>query len=140
MWQQRGLIQVWVPDVDVMSADEWREIVATRQAAMEALRRPPRPDLTLAEQIDIIRGVTYRLGVDIGDLTERNRTPEVANARHIISWLLRQEGVTFSQIGRLLHRDHATAMYGAKRVDGSAELMSVALAIQAELGDEESAA
>lgn len=139
-WVRRGLTHVWMPDAEVMSADEWRALKANQAEARAALRtlKPP-TELTADEKDHIVRVAADRLGVTVDELRGRIRTPKIAHARHIISWLLRSEGVMFSQIGVLLDRDHSSIIYGVGRVEQVPELMEQSLSIRAELAAKDAA-
>lgn len=49
-------------------------------------------------------------------LTGPGRTPGLVLARHSLFWLLRQQNRSYPAIGRLVHRDHSTVMYGVGRI------------------------
>lgn len=55
---------------------------------------------------------------------------QVAEARHVTMWLLRQHGMTYPAIGAQLGRDHSTVMYGVAKVDESERLRGIAVGIQ----------
>ncbi|MEZ4640817.1 MAG: helix-turn-helix domain-containing protein [Caldilineaceae bacterium] len=89
-----------------------------RQAAEEILdnlmpqRRPREASSVVALVADY-----FRLTVD--DLTGRTRTKEVAYARQVAMYLLREEnGLSLPAIGGLLGgRDHSTVRYGVEKVE-----------------------
>ena len=66
----------------------------------------------------IIAAVTKRTGVAPGDLRGRSRTRDVAYARHLAMFLLREDGRrSVADIGRLLgNRDHSTVLGGISRI------------------------
>jgi chromosomal replication initiation ATPase DnaA len=47
-----------------------------------------------------------------------SRRQEIARARHVVAWLLRQDGFSFPEIGRHIGRDHTSVMNSCRRVDG----------------------
>ena len=55
---------------------------------------------------------------------------QIAEARHVTMWLLRQHGMTYPAIGAQLGRDHSTVMYGVAKVDESERLRGIAVGIQ----------
>lgn len=57
--------------------------------------------------------------VNIADLKEKDRTWEIALARHIVMWLfLNRARISKTRIGELLgNRRHATVIHGARRID-----------------------
>ncbi len=64
----------------------------------------------------IVDQVAGYYGFTRAQLLSRRRTAPVALARQVAMHLLRQEGLTSSHIGQLLHRDHSTVLYGDARV------------------------
>jgi chromosomal replication initiation ATPase DnaA len=60
--------------------------------------------------------------VPVTDIVSRIRTQAAMDARHITAWLLRDQGLSFPQVGKVLGRDHTTAMSSCRRVAASAEL------------------
>jgi chromosomal replication initiation ATPase DnaA len=69
-----------------------------------------------------IRGLLYladsicaRRGVTRDELCSYNRTAAVAAARHELWWMIRnhpERRYSFSEIGRIVHRDHASVRHG----------------------------
>ena len=57
-----------------------------------------------------------RLGVEWAEVIGRDRHREKVEARQIICKYLRDCGWTYISIGRLLDRDHATAMYSERNM------------------------
>jgi chromosomal replication initiator protein len=66
----------------------------------------------------VIKIVAEHFGLRIEDLTGRKRTKEIANARQIAMYLLREENdLSLPAIGdQLGGRDHSTVRYGVERV------------------------
>jgi chromosomal replication initiator protein len=66
----------------------------------------------------VVRIVAEHFGLRIEDLTGRKRTKEIANARQIAMYLLREENdLSLPAIGdQLGGRDHSTVRYGVERV------------------------
>ena len=65
--------------------------------------------LPLADSICARRGVTR------DELCGYNRTAAVAAARHELWWMIRnhpERRYSFSEIGRIVHRDHASVRHG----------------------------
>jgi len=58
-----------------------------------------------------------RLGVEWEEVIGRDRHREKVEARQIICKYLRDCGWTYISIGRLLDRDHATAMYSERNMN-----------------------
>jgi chromosomal replication initiator protein len=66
----------------------------------------------------LVRIVAQHFGLQVEDLTGRKRTQEVANARQIVMYLLREEhALSLPAIGEQLgKRDHSTVRYGVEKV------------------------
>lgn len=64
----------------------------------------------------IVDQVAGYYGFTRAQLLSRRRTAPLALARQVAMHLLRQEGLTASHIGHLLHRDHSTVLHGDARV------------------------
>jgi chromosomal replication initiation ATPase DnaA len=69
---------------------------------------------------DIIRHTAEGHGLNVGDLTGRNRSRKLVRARQEAMWRARQvkrpdgrNRYSFPQIGRALNRDHSTIVHGA---------------------------
>ena len=59
---------------------------------------------------ETVAAVAEAHGLTVDDLTGRDQTDEVTAARHEAMRLLRDDGLSYTQIGLLLHRDHSTVM------------------------------
>ena len=53
-------------------------------------------------------------GVSVEVALSSSRELYVVLARHMLFYMLRNAGYTWSMCGRVVNRDHATAMYGAR--------------------------
>lgn len=49
-----------------------------------------------------------------------DRTADVAAARRLVAWLLRQHGMSFPAIGKILGRDHSTAIRAVQHLEHEA--------------------
>jgi chromosomal replication initiation ATPase DnaA len=57
-------------------------------------------------------------GVSLAEMRRQSRRKPVVEARQALMWLLyRRAGLTYSQIGRALKRDHTTVMHGVAAED-----------------------
>jgi len=65
------------------------------------------------------------------EVLSRTRTADICNARHILYWLLRSEGLSYPKIGALLERDHTTILHGVERVDADPAMRSRAWGLRA---------
>ena len=54
-------------------------------------------------------------GIEVSDLTARCRREELVIPRHIYVKLLRDSGYGYSEIARLMNRDHGTAINSVRR-------------------------
>ncbi len=73
----------------------------------------PRPT-----SVEILDRVGAHFGVSWEELIGRRRSAYMVNARHVAAWCLRQQGLSYPEIGRVLGgRDHTTAMYSVKVID-----------------------
>jgi chromosomal replication initiator protein len=76
---------------------------------------------TIANRADpqaILQSVSNYYGVPIPAITGKSRSKQIAEARHIAMYLLREDGeLALKQIGLLLgHRDHSTVIHGVQKV------------------------
>jgi chromosomal replication initiator protein len=71
-----------------------------------------------AEPQAILQAVSNYYGVPIPAITGKSRAKQIAEARHIAMYLLREDGeLALKQIGLLLgHRDHSTVIHGVQKV------------------------
>ena len=70
------------------------------------------------EASSVVQIVARHFGLTENDLLGRSRTKEIANARHLAMYLLREEnGLSLIHIGDLLGgRDHSTVRHGVEKV------------------------
>ena len=57
------------------------------------------------------------LEVSTNEVISGNRRQEVCDARKIICYILRNQGLTLEEIGKILKRDHSTVGYNIKEYD-----------------------
>lgn len=72
--------------------------------------------------------------IELSALLGRSRYREVLNARAVTYYAAYLLGDTYSQIGRVLNRDHSSVMSGCARVSTDPQLREVAYAIARDLG------
>lgn len=85
----------------------WRFLSAddlARCAQISPRRSTPMPE--------IVREVSAATGISTAEIYGRSRIGKIAQARQIVMYLCREKGMTLTQIGNLLHRDHTTVMAG----------------------------
>lgn len=75
----------------------------TYDGGCEARDKPDRVDA--GEYSSVMSGI---IGCDI---LSNNRRDELVCARALVAYQMRMDGMSFTEIGRMLRRDHATAMY-----------------------------
>ena len=70
-----------------------------------------------ADDGEIMVFVCRHFGVTLDQLRSKDRHAHIADARHVAMWLLRERGLSFPAIARILHRDHTTVMSGVRKID-----------------------
>ena len=66
---------------------------------------------------EALRDIVCReAGVTVADLTGPLRFREIVVARQVLCYLLRRQGLSLSQAGRLIGRDHASVLWSLRRV------------------------
>lgn len=111
------------------SSPRLRELLQLRQRLdWEIDEERTRLGFTMAERTQerIIENAATLFVVSVDDIMGKSRAPRFADPRHIVMWMLRREGLSYPQIGRLFNRDHTTIMYGCRRVERMPALMAVA--------------
>jgi chromosomal replication initiator protein len=96
----------------------------TRELAAEALNAitsTPRASVPMPSVI--LDAVALVTGVPVDAITSKRREKQVAYARHVTMYLLRDLAhQSYAQIGRLLGgRDHTTVLHGFRRIEGLLE-------------------
>jgi chromosomal replication initiation ATPase DnaA len=69
----------------------------------------------------LLPGLCERLGVTVDEMLSRGRTKQLAHARAIVCWALRQKGFSFPEIGRALGRDHTSVIPAVRKIERAAE-------------------
>jgi chromosomal replication initiation ATPase DnaA len=62
----------------------------------------------------IISDVCASLGITLQDIQGKSKKSEIVTARFYTANKLREYGLSYSIIGRLLHRDHASIMHAVR--------------------------
>ena len=113
-----------------MRAEIEREIEAEHRALRTMGRlRDELTDLVESPRTLIVRvlaATAHAFGVSVDDLTSGSRRQEVIDARHVANYVLRQNNLTYTAIGRVFRQDHTTAINGAARVAATPRLLAVA--------------
>lgn len=88
----------------------------------------------------ILTAVTEATSIDVSEIVGPSRDRDVAEARMVACWVMRQQGMSYSAIGRTLHRDHTTAMHAVRRVEELPKLTDVGRRVDLILRLQEAAA
>lgn len=70
-------------------------------------------------------------GVAVADMLGGARSPQVAKARHAAAWLLREQGMSLPEIGRLLGLHHTTVLYGCRKIAATPSLRVLLAGLEA---------
>lgn len=62
----------------------------------------------------MIEEVCQHFGCNYIDVFSRRRQKNLVYAKKVVYWILRKEGLTFNQIGRMLEKDHETIIIGIR--------------------------
>jgi chromosomal replication initiation ATPase DnaA len=96
---------------------------------------------TRGDYTDRVIAVTAaHFAVAPGQLISIEKHRDVVQARMVAAWLLRQDGRSYSEIGRALDKDHTTIMHAVKRVEADEGLTAHALVVRGALIGDEGAA
>lgn len=123
-----------------MSADRLAQLHALRdqidaEIAAELQRRARVRALKVRTAAVLTRGtiatrITHacaqHFNVTIDAIVNTRTRGDVARARAVACYLIRQEGRTWAEIAREFERDHSTIMYAAQRVETDPELKETA--------------
>ena len=64
----------------------------------------------------IVAAVEARTGVDFDEIVGRSRRARTVYARQLVYWALHHDGVSASETGRQLDRDHSTVLSGLAKI------------------------
>jgi chromosomal replication initiator protein len=82
--------------------------------------------VTLAERIIssdskssvvLLARVCEHFEITMTELLSKDRHAHIADARHVAAWLLRETGLSYPSIGKVLERDHTTIMHSVRKVE-----------------------
>lgn len=100
--------------LDTAPAEEISQIRTAKPKRLQALLaqlRGQTPEKRIAQAAAVF-------GVEPAEITGVERAHKIARARHVAAWLLRQDGMSYPQIGRALgYRDHTTIMHSVEVVE-----------------------
>ena len=64
---------------------------------------------------EILEIVSKNCNVSVGDILSKTRIREIVEARQLFCYIIRERfGYPLSKVGRMVNRDHATAIYSIK--------------------------
>lgn len=90
-------------------------MIVSEGAAPDAEEAPPAP-VTVPRASIIVAQVAIETGYSIAALKGGRRGKGLVQARHYLMWRLASEtSLYMAQIGRLLHKDHTTILWGVKK-------------------------
>lgn len=62
----------------------------------------------------MINEICEYFGVQFQEIFTRRRYTKLVNAKKVIYWILRREGLTFNQIAKIVQKDHETVIMGVR--------------------------
>jgi len=72
---------------------------------------------------EIIREVCEHAGISYESITNKVRTRNLTKHRHFAMWRVRNEaGLSYSEIGRIFNRHHASVLYAIHKLDWEQEI------------------
>lgn len=110
-----------------------------RKAAAQRAWAEPVDDEATATVAHLVVAVAVATGTDASHIYGRRSDSTTCDARHMVAYLARREGLTWTAIGKALHRDHSTVLSGAKRVERNHELRTLALIARHEINERQAA-
>lgn len=73
---------------------------------------------TFAQITDIIAAVKESTNIEWEDLISSTRVADIKDARHLLIYFLKKRtGLTWMKIGKVINKDHATAIHAYKRIE-----------------------
>jgi len=89
---------------------------------------------------DLVEECSMLLRIGIKDIRGRSRMKHIANARHIIAYVLKRTYPTigYSSIGQAMRRDHSTMVHGVRRVENDPVLKKKAMELIEKIKPKES--
>lgn len=119
---------------ETTGAARLRALLTLRQAVRTEIAAE-RYRLAVRDEMTLIDAAADLYGLDADDVLSGSRVRRVVRARQVACWLLWHSGYTYSHIGRVLDRDHATAMYAVQRVELDASQRTLARTLLGQLRD-----
>jgi hypothetical protein len=69
------------------------------------------------DMTEVVSRVCKQFSVSSADLLGARRHAHIAQARHVLAWLLRERGLSYPAIGKAMNKDHTTIMSAVRKVD-----------------------
>lgn len=97
--------------------EETRRVNETQQAEVERIEGERRPEWSCPADIarEVVADAAARHGVTAEAIYGGSRRRDVTAAKYEAFHVLRTSGYTLADIGRYLHCDHTTVIYGLRR-------------------------
>lgn len=99
---------------------------------------PPSDPTPVEIVADIVGATAELLDVPSAAIRGRRRPAKIVRARFVVYWLGWWSGISYSELGRILDRDHSTILSGVRRMNQElridAELVDLVRAIALEAG------
>lgn len=127
------------PCKEAATEDARQRRARQRKAAAQRAWAEPVDNEAAATVAHLVVAVAVATGTDAHHIYGRRVDQPTADARHMVAYLARLEGLTWASIGKALHRDHTTAIHGARRVEGNDELRTLALIARHEITERQAA-
>ena len=115
MWED--IQEIWYETDKTLHSELVKEVATASERFSLALKNlhekndcPP----TIGERFPFVLACAE---IAVGRKLSRERCEENTLIRAFVSYMLRSEGYSYSEIGRLLQRDHSTIMYLYKRME-----------------------
>lgn len=65
----------------------------------------------------VLRVVAEHYEIPVAQILGQGRRTVASEARWFCFWLLRREGMSYGEIGRLMDMDHSSVIYGVRKLD-----------------------
>ena len=109
--------------------DEMSRLRREREAEAAAAEMERVAEDVAAAQ-NVLISVAFAYGTSVEKIRSDSRRANVTAARQAAAWLLRQRGMSLTDIGRALNRDHTTVLYAVRKLDATPALRVLAEAVE----------
>lgn len=123
--EKQKLIQQLVLDLE---AEKETELTTLIRKYLEKNYHVVKRDVTAKDKYNkeymmnvILETIASNLNVSVKEIKGTSRKSPLPDARHMYFYLVRlisDESVSFEQLGMSINRDHATALYGGRKIAG----------------------